>query len=107
MTTYNTIAGAFKNGSGDVFFTKDNQFIAVSRKDDNSNFLNLGFTQLTYDEVIETDRLERSLNITPIDSNVIANLQNIKAKSVKSYSNLHNGHDGYYDEFPDAYGQSL
>lgn len=100
MTTYTTIKEAFANGTGDVFYTKNNRFIAVSRKDDNSNLSNDGFKLLSYDEVT-------ALAVTHIENKVQPHqptiIERMKSNLVKSYAIC----DGYYDEFPDAYCQYL
>ena len=53
MKTYKTIQQAFDLGSGDCFFTKDNEFIAVSRKDiEKHNLLESdGFRFMPYEEI--------------------------------------------------------
>ena len=100
MTTYTTIKEAFANGMGDVFFTKNNRFIAVSRKDDNSNLANHGFKLLSYTEVIALADSQIKNNVQPSQPTII---EKMKTNLVESPSSC----DGYYDEFPDAYGQYL
>lgn len=105
MTTYSTIQEAFKNGTGDVFFTKNNQFVCFSRKDkiSLSEMNEYGFSYVTYSEVIEL-----SFKDNKVDSAIIWALAKKKElKTIASYDNISNGRDGYYDEFPDAYGQNL
>lgn len=99
MTTYTTIKEAFANGMGDVFYTKNNRFIAVCRKDDNSNLEIFGFTLLSYDNVISLSNTQIKNKVEPKPFTIIEKLKNM----AKSYD----CNDGYYDEFPDAYGQML
>ena len=100
MTTYTTIKEAFANGTGDVFFTKNNRFISVCRKDDNINLINEGYALLSYDEVTTLAAIQTQNSVQPQQPTII---EKMKSNLVKSYSTC----DGYYDEFPDAYGQCL
>lgn len=100
MTTYTTIKEAFSNGTGDVFFTKNNRFIAVCRKDDNSNLIDLGFKLLSYDEVTALAVTQTENKVSHQQPTII---EKMKSNLVKSHATC----DGYYDEFPDAYGQCL
>lgn len=100
--TYPTIEAAFLNGPGDCFFTKNGGFICTHRRDieTHDRLLANGFKHriLTLEELRRPTKEEA----TPAPS-VIENL----SRMAKSYSSATNGQDGYYDEFPDAYGQSL
>ena len=100
MTTYTTINEAFKNGTGDVFYTKDSRFVAVCRKDDNSDLVVKGFTLLTYEQVTALAVAHVENKVQPQQPTII---EKMKSNLVKSYATS----DGYYDEFPDAYGQYL
>lgn len=58
---YTTIKEAFANGTGDVFFTKNNLFVAVRRKDNHDYYFNNGFTFLTFDEIMDLDKLQKEI----------------------------------------------
>ena len=105
MQTFKTIQEAFKNGTGDVFFTKDGNFVARSRHIDNLNdkMAKEGFTFLSYDEVVNLSLTDNSVE----SAKIWATAKKQQTKCVRQYDNCSNGRDGYYDEFPDAYGQSL
>lgn len=79
MTTYTTIREAFTNGTGDSFFS--------------------------YEETIILDVEQKLNNVQPQQPTIIERMKANAAKynMVKSYASC----DGYYDEFPDAYGQIL
>ena len=53
MKTYKTIQQAFSSGTGDCFFSKQNEFIAVSRKNNSKHneLLENGFKFMQHDEV--------------------------------------------------------
>jgi hypothetical protein len=102
MTTYTTIKEAFKNGTGDVFFTKNNCFVATSRKNDFSYYLNNGFSLLSYEETLALDKAQ-NVRVEQPKKTISDNLKSIESKMAQSVSTC----DGYYDEFPDAYGQNL
>ena len=102
MKTYTTIKEAFKNGTGDVFFTKDNCFVAISRKDDFTYYFNNGYALLSFEEIWALDKSQKNEPPQP-KKTIIDNLKSISSKMVQSVSTC----DGYYDEFPDAYGQYL
>lgn len=56
MTVYNTIDSAFKNGTGDVFFTNnDGKFVARSRHIENlvARMAVEGFTHVPYMEAMQ------------------------------------------------------
>lgn len=105
MTTYKTVNEAFKNGTGDVFFTKNNEYVAVSRHAmDNAGFEAMeaqGFKFMTYDETL-----------------AIAGAQEVKERQEKPapapvkksefvHISISSPFDEFYLEFPDAYGQHL
>ena len=102
MQTFQTIQEAFKNGTGDVFFSKDGRYVSRSRHIDNLvHKMELeGFKFIPYKRVIELSTEEKSK-----DSEIIINNQEMNNRSVISIDLVSNGYDGYYDEFPDAYGQ--
>ncbi len=103
MTTYQTIQQAFANGTGDVFFSMNNSFVCFSRHDDNIEEMTAkGFKLMTHNEVLALAKTTENTPPTPVPT-VVENLK----KMAKSYDNCSNGRDGYYDEFPDAYGQNL
>ena len=101
MTTYPTIEAAFKNGSGDTFFQKEGGFVAVSRKDESTHeaLEAQGFEFLPWHLAFEIGKaqIEKAESVAVVEV----------VKTTKSYDNILNGRDGYYDEFPDAYGQYL
>ena len=101
-STYTTINEAFKNGMGDVFFTTDKPFVAKSRKNDFDYYFNNGFTLLSFEEVMALDKVQKNEPEQP-KKTIIDNLKTMSSKMVQSVSSC----DGYYDEFPDAYGQYL
>lgn len=106
MTTYPTIEEAFKNGSGDTFFQKEGGFVAVSRKDESTHdaLEAQGFEFLPWHLAFEIGKSQ----IEKAESDVVAeNVVAADIKVTKSYDQILNGRDGYYDEFPDAYGQYL
>jgi hypothetical protein len=104
MTTFKTIQEAFKNGQGDVFFSKNGQYVCFSRNDGMYETMqNNGFKLLTYDEVIKLSFSDNSV----ASAKIWASAKKKELKLVASRDNLINGFDGYYDEFPDAYGQNL
>lgn len=105
MTMYNTILEAFKNGSGDVFFTKEEKYIAVSRKDDLSYYFDNGYEFMTYEKIIETDKLQKGLSLEKTIK--VSPVVKQEVKHIKMVDNSHNYTQCYYDEFPDAYGQNL
>lgn len=107
MTTYKTVNEAFKNGTGDVFFTRNNEYVAVSRHAmDNAGFAAMeaqGFKFMTYDETL-----------------AVAGAQEVKERQEKQtttqapakkpefvYISISSPFDELYLEFPDAYGQNL
>lgn len=56
MKTYKTVKEAFKYGTGDVFYKKDDSFVAISRNSDISIFDDLesdNYNLMSYDEVIK------------------------------------------------------
>lgn len=55
MKTHKTINEAFNNGKGDCFFTKNNEFVCVSRKNSelHTKLINEGYTLLSYTEVLK------------------------------------------------------
>jgi len=109
MTTYNTILEAFRNGTGDHFYTKENKFIAVSRKSDNRYLEKLGFTFMTYEEIVSTDKAQKALNPEPVKIIEVKPIE-VKEKSDQYFSRRHSNISScqsYYEEFPDAYNQSL
>ena len=106
MTTYPTIEEAFKNGSGDTFFQKEGGFVAVSRKDESTHeaLEAQGFEFLPWHLAFEIGKAQ----IEKVESSlVVENVVVADIKITKSYDQILNGRDGYYDEFPDAYGQYL
>jgi len=105
MKTYNTIKKAFENGSGDTFFQKEGEFVAVSRKDENIHeALNAqGFEFLPWHLAFEIGKAQIEKTELPI----ISEEKNTPSVKTKTSRFMNNYHDGYYDEFPDAYGQSL
>lgn len=106
MTTYPTIEEAFKNGSGDTFFQKEGGFVAFSRKDESihDSLKAQGFRFLPWHLAFEIGKaqIEKSESAVVTENVVVADI-----KITKSYDQILNGRDGYYDEFPDAYGQYL
>lgn len=107
LTTYQTIQEAFRNGTGDVFFKKENQFVCFSRHDNNIEEMESeGFEFINYEEVI---RLSNQDNTTTSAAIWCVSKKQIERQSnmVKSHDNICNGRDGYYDEFPDALNQYL
>ena len=109
MTAYNTIEQAFQNGSGDTFFQKDGKFVAVSRKDESTHdkLIDQGFEFLPWHLALEIGKSQIETTEIIESTPRIFSCINSRVAIVKSYSNCSNGRDGYYDEFPDAYGQSL
>ena len=106
MKTYNTIKKAFENGSGDTFFQKAGGFVAVSRKDESIHeaLEAQGFEFLPWHLAFEIGKAQ----IEKVESlEVVRDVVVEVVKTTKSYDNILNGRDGYYDEFPDAYGQYL
>ena len=108
MTTYNTVNEAFKNGTGDVFFTKDNQYIALSRHANPYDEMEaLGFKFLTYSETLE---LATAQEVKEEPAKAVK--QPIQVLSVKKVFIHHSSYygsltGGFFEEFPDAYGQTL
>jgi hypothetical protein len=111
MKTYQTIQEAFKNGTGDVFFFMGGeamQYIALSRHvDHDSTMFELGFDRLTYDEVVliaTKEQAERQHNI----EKKVAKAINKSGETINGFIHIScSPFDGFYDEFPDAYGQNL
>ena len=99
MKGYNTIKEAFKNGTGDCFFTKNGRYLAVSRKDSHSYYINNGFIMMTYDDVLKADSTQSAIVPQIKEETVIERLTNM----VQSRSTS----EMFYEEFPDAYGQNL
>lgn len=103
MKTYNTINEAFKNGSGDCFFSKDGKFVAFSRNDDRREEMEAkGFIALTHSEVLELAKARQPIKETT--ATAVAPNQREPKKFV-NHTDMEVW--GYYDEFPDAYGQHL
>lgn len=106
MTTYLTIEEAFKNGSGDTFFQKEGGFVAVSRKDESTHDVleAQGFEFLPWHLAFEIGKaqIEKAKSAVTAENIVVGDI-----KITKSYDQILNGRDCYYDEFPDAYGQYL
>lgn len=52
MKLHATIQEAFNNGKGDCFFTKNNQYVCISRKNIElqNKLINEGYTLLSYSE---------------------------------------------------------
>src|SRR6188472_2546758 len=66
MQTYSTINEAFKNGSGDRFFTINGRYVALSRHLDNiEEMIERGFTFMQYEEVI----IASSVLVATMDGN--------------------------------------
>lgn len=103
MTTYKTIKEAFANGTGDVFFTKNGEYIAVSHHDDNKYLSGSGFVWLNFTQVKAISDAQN----TPIVDIREKLVQHRAKNQAMTKDNIYNGRDGYYDEFPDAYNQSL
>jgi len=118
MTTYNTINEAFKNGTGDVFFTINGQYVAVSRHAmDSEGFdamIAQGFAFLSYEETI-TAAVNQGAGVHPAAAAAAGIMLPEKPapapQPVEKNRFYHSGSDqevwGYYMEFPDAYGQHL
>ncbi len=104
MTTYKTISEAFKNGTGDVFFTKNNEFVAVSRHSiPFEEMEEQGFKFLTYSETLEIATRQ------DVEENKKAYFTKPTPKQEpKQFINYPDQEAwAYYQEFPDAYGQHL
>ena len=65
-------------------------------------YFNNGFTLLSFEEVMALDKVQKNEPEQP-KKTIIDNLKTMSSKMVQSVSSC----DGYYDEFPDAYGQYL
>jgi hypothetical protein len=66
MQTYSSINEAFKNGSGDRFFTINGRYVALSRHLDNiEEMIERGFTFMQYEEVI----IASSVLVATMDGN--------------------------------------
>lgn len=112
MTTYKTVNEAFKNGTGDVFFTINNEYVAVSRHAmDNAGFAAMeaqGFKFLTYSETLElaTAQEVKKVQPAPVVEQPIKVLS--KRKVYINQGSYYPGFfGGFYEEYPDAYGQNL
>jgi hypothetical protein len=106
MTTYTTINEAFKNGTGDVFFIKDDRFVAVSRHAIPFEQMEAeGFKYLTYSETIKIAGTQE-VKKAPIVEQPIQVLS--KRKVCINQGSYYPGFfGGFYEEYPDAYGQNL
>lgn len=109
MTTYNTVNEAFKNGTGDVFFTRGNQYIALSRHAVPFEEMEAqGFKYLTYSETLElaTAQEVKEELAKPVKQPII---QVLSVKKVFIHHSSYYGSltGGFFEEFPDAYGQTL
>ena len=100
-TNYPTITKAVNNGTGDCFYTKDGNFIAISRKDSPEAYEAAGYTFLPWSQAMEIAKIELETKIA-----AKAILYNQVPQPTKACNQVPTC-DGYYDEFPDAYGQSL
>jgi len=111
MTTYKTVNEAFKNGTGDVFFTKNNEYVAVSRHAmDNAAFEAMeaqGFKFMTYDETLlaaatqEVEERQKKAIEQPIK---VISIKKVFIQHSSYYGSLTGG---FFEEYPDAYGQTL
>ena len=112
MTTYPTIEAAFKNGSGDTFFQKEGGFVAVSRKDESTHdaLESQGFEFLPWHLAFEIGKAQiekaEAVEIIEEKSEPATNTRTIRFMNICT-TDSQNYHNGYYDEFPDAYGQCL
>lgn len=114
MKLYSTISEAFKNGTGDVFFIKDNQYVAVSRHAvDFGSMQAQGFTFLQYDETMKlaaaqgaqiNPAVAASLGIE-VKAPVVVEPATPVLQSPKKF--YHSGSDmevwGFLEEFPEFY----
>lgn len=116
MKTYNTIQEAFGKGAGDVFFKKDNHFIALSRKEESTYDGTMeaqGFTLMEYSEVISMANKKNDIDSAALWCVAVKRRSEDRDKVLaeahqkKMINTGGNFGNGYYDEFPDAYGQSL
>lgn len=107
MITYSTIDEAFTNGNGDVFFTKGEEVICRSRKEENllETMQAQGFMLLPHDEVLRRAAAENILKFSPVSKDKKPDVS--RTQIIFSRCDFLNGYDGFYDEFPDAYGQHL
>lgn len=107
MVTYLTIDEAFSNGNGDVFFTKRAEVICRSRKEENllETMQALGFALLPHDEVLKRAAAEQIAKSITVSQD--KKPRRSRKQVIFNRCALLNGYDGFYDEFPDAYGQSL
>ena len=103
-TTYPTIHSAFKNGNGDVFFANPErtQFFTISRHDGVNEIP--GFERLSYSETVTLAETQKPTSApAPQPVGPAPGLLAIKASKMVDNSHISN----FYDEYPDAYGQSL
>jgi hypothetical protein len=101
-TTYATINEAFNNGSGDVFFKNESGFLCVSRHSVNYDEMQAaGFTHVPHAQVLEIAAQQApAVPVEPIKPTPPA-----APKKFVNYPDMEV--QGFYDEFPDAYGQNL
>lgn len=109
MATYKTVNEAFKKGTGDVFFTRNSEYVAVSRHAmDNAGFAAMeaqGFKFMTYDETLEAAGAQEVKEAQAVK-------QPIEVLSMKKVFIYHGSYygtltGGFFEEYPDAYGQTL
>lgn len=100
MKTHTTIQLAFERGTGDCFFKKDGQFIAVSRKDEQKHLdlINAGFIHMMHQEVMISAALTKTTVTAAIEWKK-AHDQKATGRITK-HENRYNSPDLY--EFSDA-----
>lgn len=108
MTTYNTVNEAFKNGTGDVFFTRNSEYVAVSRHSVDFEGLEAqGFKFMTYSETLE---LAGAQEVKEAQAKAVKQpIEVISKRKVFIHHSSYYGSltGGFFEEFPDAYGQTL
>lgn len=99
MKLHATIQQAFNNGKGDCFFTKNNQYVCISRKNIElqNKLINEGYTLLSYSEVVAAAKLTEPVK-------PIAKVEPVKTESTKPTKIRDNNYNSlaYLDERSDA-----
>ena len=99
ISTYATIDDAFKFGTGDQFYTKNGQFVAVSRKDDYSQLIENGFESVDFQLIIDMIMFKNKHK---------GLLEQMAPKQgIEKLYETTPCRENFYDEFPDAYNNHL